>query len=147
MNTSHSQQAETKLLLNYSMPSQIVMFGELAVSVEDVIADRPDLAFSANLCLEELITNTIQYGLANAPDHLIQIRIIRTREWLEILVKDDAPQFDPFNQVAQPDLDASVEDRPIGGLGVHLVRSLMDDATASYDGTGNLITLRKMLTH
>jgi anti-sigma regulatory factor (Ser/Thr protein kinase) len=147
MNTPHSQQAETKLLLNYSMPSQIVMFGELAVSVEDVIADRPDLAFSANLCLEELITNTIQYGLANAPDHLIQIRIIRTREWLEILVKDDAPQFDPFNQVAQPDLDASVEDRPIGGLGVHLVRSLMDDASASYDGTGNLITLRKMLTH
>ena len=147
MNTPHSQQAETKLLLNYSMPSQIVMFGELAVSVEDVIADRPDLAFSANLCLEELITNTIQYGLANAPDHLIQIRIIRTREWLEILVKGDAPQFDPFNQVAQPDLDASVEDRPIGGLGVHLVRSLMDDASASYDGTGNLITLRKMLTH
>jgi len=147
MNKPHSQQAESKLLLNYSMPSQIVMFGELAVSVEDVIADRPDLAFSANLCLEELITNTIQYGLANAPDHLIQIRIIRTREWLEILVKDDAPQFDPFNQVAQPDLDASVEDRPIGGLGVHLVRSLMDDASASYDGTGNLITLRKMLTH
>jgi len=141
MNKPHSQQAESKLLLNYSMPSQIVMFGELAVSVEDVIADRPDLAFSANLCLEELITNTIQYGLANAPDHLIQIRIIRTREWLEILVKDDAPQFDPFNQVAQPDLDASVEDRPIGGLGVHLVRSLMDDASASYDGTGNLITL------
>mgnify|MGYP000010434414 CR=1 FL=1 len=147
MNKPHSQQAESKLLLNYSMPSQIVMFGELAVSVEDVIADRPDLAFSANLCLEELITNTIQYGLANAPDHLIQVRIIRTREWLEILVKDDAPQFDPFNQVAQPDLDASVEDRPIGGLGVHLVRSLMDDASASYDGTGNLITLRKMLTH
>ena len=49
MNTPHSQQAETKLLLKYSMPSQIVMFGELAVSVEDVIADRPDLAFSANL--------------------------------------------------------------------------------------------------
>jgi serine/threonine-protein kinase RsbW len=147
MNRPHSQQAETKLLLNYSMPSQIVMFGELAVSVEDVIADRPDLAFSANLCLEELITNTIQYGLANAPDHLIQVRIIRTRDWLEILVKDDAPQFDPFNQVAKPDLDASVEDRPIGGLGVHLVRSLMDDASASYDGTGNLITLRKMLTH
>ena len=85
--------------------------------------------------------------MANAPDHLIQIRIIRTQEWLEILVKDDAPQFDPFNQVPQPDLDASVEARPIGGLGVHLVRSLMDDASASYDGTGNLITLRKMLTH
>ena len=147
MNTPHLQQNDIELLMNYSMPSQIVMFGELAVNVEDAIGDRPDLAFSANLCLEELISNTIQYGLANAPDHLIQVRINRTSEWLEILVKDDAPQFDPFNQVPKPDIDASVETRPIGGLGVHLVRSLMDDASASYDGTGNLITLRKMLAH
>jgi hypothetical protein len=62
-----------------------------------------------------------------------------------------APSFSiirlSFKQVPKPDIDASVETRPIGGLGVHLVRSLMDDASASYDGTGNLITLRKMLAH
>jgi len=136
---------EMELLLDYSMPSQVVMFGALAVNVEDAIADRPDIAFSTNLCLEELITNTIQYGLQNAPDHLIQIRISRTPDWLEIIVKDDAPAFDPFEAAPQPDLGASIEERAVGGLGVHLVRTLMDDAWASYDGTGNLITLKKTL--
>lgn len=136
---------ERVLLMDYSMPSQVVMFGELAVSVEDAISDRPDLAFSTNLCLEELITNTIQYGLSNAPDHVIRIRISRTREFLEIEVLDDAPHFDPFNTAPHPDVSASVEDRDIGGLGVHLVRSLMDDARSSYDGTGNRITLKKTL--
>lgn len=133
------------LLMDYSMPSQVVMFGDLAVSVEDAIADRPDLAFSTNLCLEELITNTIQYGLGNAPDHTIRVRISRTRDFLEIEVQDDAPYFDPFNAAPLPDVGASVEDRQIGGLGVHLVRSLMDDVLASYDGTGNRITLKKTL--
>jgi serine/threonine-protein kinase RsbW/sigma-B regulation protein RsbU (phosphoserine phosphatase) len=145
MNSIDPRSGEKELLLDYSMPSQVVMFGALAVNVEDAIADRPDLAFSTNLCLEELITNTIQYGLQNAPDHLIQIRISRTPDWLEIVLKDDAPAFNPFEIAPHPDLDASIEERSVGGLGVHLVRTLMDDAWASYDGTGNLITLKKTL--
>ena len=137
--------SDKKLLLDYTMPSQVVMFGILAVSVEDVIPDLPDIAFSTNLCLEELITNTIQYGLSNAPDHAIRIRISRSADCLEIVVKDDAPPFDPFNSVPTPDIHAGVEEREIGGLGVHLVRSLMDEVWATYDGTGNLITLKKTL--
>jgi anti-sigma regulatory factor (Ser/Thr protein kinase) len=53
------------------------------------------------------------------------------------------PPFDPFGQTAVPDLDRDVEDRPIGGLGVHLVKTLMDDARAHHDGSGNLIVLLK----
>jgi serine/threonine-protein kinase RsbW/sigma-B regulation protein RsbU (phosphoserine phosphatase) len=64
---------------------------------------------------------------------------------LEIVLKDDAPAFNPFEAASHPDLDASIEERSVGGLGVHLVRTLMDDARASYDGTGNLITLKKTL--
>ena len=137
--------SDKKILLDYTMPSQVVMFGILEVSVEDVIPDLPDIAFSTNLCLEELITNTIQYGLSNAPDHAIRIRISRSADCLEIVVKDDAPPFDPFNSVPTPDIHAGVEEREIGGLGVHLVRSLMDEVWATYDGTGNLITLKKTL--
>ena len=59
MQTSTSMGPEKVLLLDYTMPSQVVMFGNLAVSVEDAIPDLPDIAFSANLCLEELITNTL----------------------------------------------------------------------------------------
>jgi len=145
MQTPTSDGQHKVLLLDYTMPSQVVMFGNLAVSVEDAIPDLPEIAFSANLCLEELITNTIQHGLSNAPDHAIRICISRSANCLEIEVRDDAPAFDPFNSVATPDIDASVDERAVGGLGVHLVRTLMDEAWATYDGTGNLITLKKTL--
>lgn len=145
MQTPTSDGQHKVLLLDYTMPSQVVMFGNLAVSVEDAIPDLPEIAFSANLCLEELITNTIQHGLSNAPDRAIRICISRSANCLEIEVRDDAPAFDPFNSVATPDIDASVDERAVGGLGVHLVRTLMDEAWATYDGTGNLITLKKTL--
>ena len=145
METLMASDSGKKLLLDYTMPSQVVMFGNLAVSVEDVIPDLPEIAFSTNLCLEELITNTIQHGLGNAPGHAIRICISRSANCLEILVKDDAPAFDPFNAVPRPNIHADLEEREIGGLGVHLVRSLMDEVWATYDGTGNLITLKKTL--
>lgn len=133
------------LLLDYKLPSQLEEIGKLAEAVERVLDHRPDLAFSANLCLEELITNIIQHGLGGVPDRLIHVRVSITEEWLEIILKDDAPAFDPFAQAPQPDLDLDVDQRPIGGLGVHLVKTLMDDARAYYDGSGNLIVLLKTL--
>jgi len=133
------------LLLDYQMPSRIEEISNLAQAIEEVLPLRPDLAFSANLCLEELITNTIQHGLGGVPDRQIHVQVNITEEWLEIILKDDAPAFDPFAQAPLPDLDLDVEMRPIGGLGVHLVKTLMDDARAYYDGSGNLIVLLKTL--
>jgi anti-sigma regulatory factor (Ser/Thr protein kinase) len=113
--------------------------------VSAALADRNDLAFAANLCLEELVTNTIQYGLHSAPDRVIHVRMSISDEWLEIILKDDAPPFDPFAEAPAPDLDGDLEARPIGGLGVHLVKTLMDDARAYFDGSSNLIVLLKTL--
>jgi serine/threonine-protein kinase RsbW/sigma-B regulation protein RsbU (phosphoserine phosphatase) len=143
MNTTTVETDGKKLLLDYVMPSQVRMFKTLADIVEGAITDRPDIAFSTTICLEELITNTIEHGLCNAPDHSIRVRIVRGPDSLEISVKDDAPAFDPFHDAPLPDLNADVETRAVGGLGLHIVRTLMDEAWASYDGTGNLITLRK----
>ena len=66
-------------------------------------------------------------------------------EWLEIILKDDAPPYDPFVEAPEPDIDLDIEDRPIGGLGVHIVKTIMDDAKAYYDGSNNLIVLLKTL--
>ena len=133
------------LLLEHQLPSRIEAIADLARAVEAALPDRSDLAFSANLCLEELITNTIQHGLKGRPDGRIDVRMSMSDEWLEIVLKDDAPPYDPFVAVPEPDLDVGLEDRPIGGLGVHLVKQLMDDARAYYDGSGNLIVLLKTL--
>lgn len=134
------------LLLDYQLPCRLEEIARLAAAVEAALPERSDLAFSANLCLEELITNIVLHGLKGEDGHIINVRMSISDEWLEIVLKDDAPQFDPFFQVSEPDLDLDVEDRPVGGLGVHLVKTLMDDARAYYDGSGNLIVLLKTLS-
>lgn len=148
VNTAESPLNEhnKKRILDYQLPTRLEEIENLADAVNDVLNDR-DLAFSVNLCLEELITNTIIHGLKGAPDRFVHVQINICDEWLEILVKDDAPQFDPFVQVPEPRLDLNIDDRPIGGLGVHLVKKIMDEVHAQSDGGGNLIVLRKRLSH
>ncbi|MDD1633190.1 MAG: ATP-binding protein [Methylococcaceae bacterium] len=134
------------VLLDYQVPTRLEEIEKLADAVNKALPDH-DLAFSANLCLEELITNTIVHGLKGAADRFIHVRMSISDEWLEILLKDDAPRFDPFMQAPRPNLDLDINERPIGGLGVHLVKRLMDDVHAYSDGTGNLIVLLKRLQH
>ena len=133
------------LLLDYQLPAHLEELEKLATAVEEALHERPDLAFSANLCLDELITNTILHGLQGAQNRLIRVRMNISAQWLEIIIKDDAPQFDPFVQAPAPDLDQDLDERQVGGLGVHLVKTLMDDARTYYDGSGNLIVLLKTL--
>lgn len=136
---------DQKVLLDYHMPARLEEIEKLAIEVNKALSGHEDLAFAANLCLEELIANTIIHGLKGAADHSVHVCIRLSEEWLEILLKDDAPQFDPFGQAPSPRLDLTVDERPVGGLGVHMVRTLMDRTRASYDGTGNLIVLCKAL--
>ncbi|WP_197046913.1 ATP-binding protein [Paucibacter sp. KBW04] len=145
MSRAPLQLKHTTRLLDYRLASRVEEIAPLAEAVSRALAQRPDLAFAVNLCLEELITNIIQHGLQGAPDRFIHIRMSRSDEWLEIKLKDDAPPFDPFEQAPEPSLDAEVEERPMGGLGVHLVKNMMDDVRAFYDGSGNLIVLFKTL--
>ncbi len=145
MNTRSKELRKKTLLMDYHLPSKLDEIAKLADVVDAALIDRPDLALSANLCLEELITNIIQHGLSGAADRLIRVRMSISAEWLEIIIKDDAPPFDPFSEAPEPDLELDLEDRPIGGLGVHIVKMMMDDARAYYDGSGNLIVLLKTL--
>ncbi|HEX5392441.1 MAG TPA: SpoIIE family protein phosphatase [Rhodocyclaceae bacterium] len=145
MDTPHMQLRDKTLLLDYQLPSKVEEIAKLAEAIDQALPDRPDLAFSANLCLEELITNTIVHGLKGAPDRTLYVQLNLSDEWLEIVVKDDAPPFDPFADAPVPDTELGVDERSIGGLGVHLVKSMMDESQAYYDGSGNLIVLLKTL--
>ena len=133
-----------KVLLDYLVPTRLKKIEKLANAVTKALDDH-SLALSVNLCLEELITNTILHGLRGATNRFIHVQISASDEWLEILLKYDAPQFDPFTQAPKLILYLGINERPIGGLGVHMVKKLMDDVHAYYDDTGNLIVLLKSL--
>ena len=136
---------DKRQLLHRLIDSRVEEIAGLAEAIEEALPDRADLAFVANLCLEELITNTILHGFAGQPGHAIEVFLNRSEEWLEIILKDDAPPFDPFVEAPAPDIEADLDGRAVGGLGVYIVKTMMDAAHAYYDGGGNLIVLLKAL--
>jgi anti-sigma regulatory factor (Ser/Thr protein kinase) len=91
--------------------------------------------FSLNLVLEELITNIIFYGFDDDQVHDITISIDLQDDMLRLRIEDDGKPFDPFSVDTPEDLDKSLEERKIGGLGIYFVREIMD--TYSYERTGN----------
>ncbi len=102
-----------------------------------------EIAFSVQLAIDELFTNIVSYGYDDDESHQIEIKMsIQGRE-LRIDLIDDAKQFDPLHEAAQPDLDASLEDRRIGGVGIHLVKTMMDDVSYKYEDSKNHLTLVK----
>jgi anti-sigma regulatory factor (Ser/Thr protein kinase) len=120
-----------------SLADEVVRWGS-----EEGLAEAA--VFQINLVLEELVTNVITHGLGVGQPGGINVRIERTGDRLEIALVDDALPFDPFS-IPTPDLTTAMEDRPIGGLGVHLIRTLMDEWGYARVGGQNVVWLRKTL--
>jgi sigma-B regulation protein RsbU (phosphoserine phosphatase) len=104
------------------------------------------LAFNLNVCLDELITNIISYGYDDEDAHEIQVEFIYDGREFVTRIVDDAKEYDPFTEAPIPDLDLDVEDRPIGGLGVFLVKEFMDGTEYAHEGGRNTTTLRKTIS-
>ena len=94
-----------------------------------------------NISLDELITNIVSYGYQDCEDHEIRVTLADRGGSLMVVLEDDGTAFNPFTSAPVPDLDASIEERRIGGLGVYFVKTLMDEATYERVGNRNRITL------
>ena len=94
-----------------------------------------------NLSLDELITNIVSYGYQDSDEHEIRVTLTEQYGSLVVVLEDDGIAFDPFTAAPAPDLEASVEERRIGGLGVYFVKTLMDEATYQRLDSHNRITL------
>ncbi len=117
----------------------------ITAAVED-LGERedwaPDLIFRINLVLEELGLNALHYGCVDGtPD--IEITMVSEKDVVTVMISDSGIPFDPLHEAPQPDLEASIEDRHIGGLGVYLVREMMDEAYYKREQDRNHLTLIK----
>ncbi len=86
----------------------------------------PDLLFTTNLVLEELGLNIINHAYGGERSEFEMI-ITSEDSSLTLELIDSGPPFNPLHDAPTPDLEASIEDRPIGGLGIHLVKTMMDE--------------------
>jgi anti-anti-sigma factor len=98
---------------------------------------------SINVALDELLANSLAYGLTGEGSEVV-VDVELQRDRLIVTVSDDGTPFDPFGRSA-PDTTMSVEDRPIGGLGIHLVRKLVDDVSYERRDGRNVVVLTKRL--
>jgi sigma-B regulation protein RsbU (phosphoserine phosphatase) len=84
------------------------------------------LSRKVNLVLDELLNNIISYAYQDDKEHDIEIRVILLDKYLTIVIVDDGIPFNPFSNENLPTVDLPLEERQIGGLGIHLVHKVMD---------------------
>ena len=96
------------------------------------------------LALDEIVTNTIEYGYEDDDKHLIDIKFTFNKKSLKITIIDDANPYNILDK-ENPDTSLSLEDKPIGGLGIYLVKHLMTNIDYDYRDGKNHILLTKSL--
>ena len=97
-----------------------------------------------NLILEELYTNTANYGFKDIPDGQVTITLSVLGDQLEITYQDNGIAFNPL-EMDDPDLMLSLDDRAIGGLGVFFVKAMTDQVAYARIGEFNYLTMQKSL--
>ncbi|MDE0331713.1 MAG: ATP-binding protein [Nitrospinae bacterium] len=102
----------------------------------------PDIEFQVDLVLEELVLNVIHHG-SDSGEGEIKIELISDAESVIIEIIDDGRPFDPLTDAPEPDTESAIEDRAVGGLGIHLVRTMMDEVTYRREENKNYMRLVK----
>ena len=100
--------------------------------------------FEMNLALDELFTNIISYGFQDCREHIIKIHITIEGELLQIRIEDDGVPFNPLASKT-PDFQCDIEACQIGGLGIHLIKKLMEDIRYQRVADKNILLMRHRL--
>lgn len=113
----------------------------------DTFAERrqlsPDVRRDLHLVIDEIVNNIVRHARPRHPQVTIQLDL--DAHALEILVVDDGEAFDPTSK-ADPDTTLGLDDRPVGGLGLYLVRQLMTEVRYRRLRGRNRLTMRRTLS-
>ena len=96
----------------------------------------PEAVWPVHVALDEVLSNVVRHGTGGRPNSLIDVTFALEAGSLEVTVVDDGPEWDPLT-LPPPDTTAPLDARRPGGLGVHLVRNLMDRVTYTRDEDRN----------
>lgn len=131
----------TKLSLR--VENKIEELGRISAAVDELAENEgwpPALTFRVNLVLEEFGINVINYAHDEGA-HDFEITLVSEPETLTIEITDDGVPFNPLEDKPEPDTAAPMEERPIGGLGLHLVRTMTEEMRYERENSRNHSTL------
>ena len=103
-----------------------------------------DIRNAFSVVLDDLLNNVISYAYKDVGEHSIDVLLSTDGQRFIVSVIDEGVEFDPFLS-EEPDINGALDERQIGGLGIHLIRNLMDDHFYRRDGKKNVTTLMKRI--
>ena len=143
LNKEQPNGSERHLLIH----NDIQQIPQLAEFVEAIAVEKQldhSLTLSLNLALEEAVSNIIMYAYPDGADGLVDIEAILRDTSLRFVISDSGVPFDPTT-VPKADTSLGAEERPVGGLGIYLVRSIMDSVHYERTDGKNILSMTKNL--
>jgi serine/threonine-protein kinase RsbW len=128
-----------------SVPSDAAQLSILTQFLQEfwTAADLPPAeTVSFELALEEIFMNVVMHGSPAGRVPRVEVSLALCDGCLTLMIEDDGPSFDPLS-LAAPDVTASLEERHVGGLGVYLVRQMMDAVSYQRLGARNQLSMTK----
>ena len=139
---------DVRLQRSLTLPNDVETIPELNVFIDSVAEEiglDMSLTMSLNLAIEEAVVNVMEYAYPQGEHGDVTIDVTATDQWLQFILTDSGTPFDPTKK-EEADTSLSAEERPIGGLGIFLVRQLMDSIEYAFKDGKNVLTLKKQLT-
>ena len=143
LNKEQPSESERHLLIH----NDIQQIPQLAEFVEAIAEEKHldhSLTLSLNLALEEAVSNIIMYAYPDGADGLVDIEAILRDNSLSFVISDSGVPFNP-TEVPAVDTSLAAEERPVGGLGIYLVRSIMDSVHYERTDGKNILSMIKNL--
>ena len=134
--------------LEISLVNDLQELARIAERIDEFCEDRnlgPQIGYAVNLSVDEILTNTISYGYDDEEPHEIEIVVSMEGDAIVVVIVDDSTAFD-LSQAPDADIESSVEERALGGLGLFLVHQMMDGVEYRRTGGRNIVTLTKKTT-
>ena len=130
-----------------TLPNDINTIPQLGTFVEGICEETGvsmENTMQLNLALEEAVVNVMSYAYPEGTTGYVDIDINTVDHRMCIIISDSGKPFDPTTK-EEVDITLSAEQRPIGGLGIHLVRNIMDEVAYERKDNRNILTLKKYL--
>lgn len=124
--------------------SELEKLFSLTLELQKEFCLSEELVFSLNLSLEEALTNVILYAYPSTTGQ-IELLVDGQDDHLVFTLKDQGIPFNPLVEAPEADITSSIEDREIGGLGVFLIRQLMDEVEYTRQDESNILQMTKKI--
>jgi serine/threonine-protein kinase RsbW len=133
-----------EISLSCTIDADINAIPRISIAIDEAMrahAFSDEEILDTQLAVEEAVTNVIVHGYAGTTGQVV-ITGRTTTELIEVQIEDSSPPFNPLS-IPEPDITQDIEDRKIGGLGIFLIRQVMDDISYRYEDGKNILLLVK----